>query len=532
MSLPKEPRQKMINMMYLVLTALLALNVSVEVLNAFKTVNHSIERSNGVVDQKNGITYAAFTRELTDPQTAALAHIWAPPAMQVKSMSATMTAYIESLKDRLIAESNPKTDKEGKKEYTYGNLDAATRLMDKDGQGKILYDSLRKFRLDLLKMLDPANYPGVSDKIKQDLKAQQDEFAKRLPIDTHIPESEAGNHLDGSDSAKNWTIRYFHMTPTVAALTILSKFQSDVKNSEGQVVEYLHKQIGEVKVVYDKFQTIVAPNATYLMPGDELDIKAGIGAFSAAAKPKVSFNGQVMAVDDATGEAEWKTKVGSTGIVNVTVEYTKPDGSIEKKEMPVKYTVGQPSGASVFLEKMNVLYIAEENPIKISGGSVGREKVKVSFDAGEISHGDGDEWVAIPKTPGMGHITVDADGKITKFDMRIKYLPNPTGYVGSKQGGAMSSAEFKAIGGLLARLDNSDFISPFPVVGYKIAAIGGGISSYREATVDGPRWGNSPQAADIVSKATPGTNIFFDDVRVKGKDGRIRLLAPMVFSLK
>ena len=77
MSLPKEPRQKMINMMYLVLTALLALNVSVEVLNAFKTVNHSIERSNGVVDQKNGITYAAFTRELTDPQPlAGVSSLW------------------------------------------------------------------------------------------------------------------------------------------------------------------------------------------------------------------------------------------------------------------------------------------------------------------------------------------------------------------------------------------------------------------------------------------------------------------------
>src|ERR1700744_3732211 len=102
MSLPKEPRQKMINMMYLVLTALLALNVSVEVLNAFKTVNHSIEKSNGVIDSKNKMTYDAFTRELGDQQTMALAKIWAPPAMQVKSMSATITAYIDGLKEKLI----------------------------------------------------------------------------------------------------------------------------------------------------------------------------------------------------------------------------------------------------------------------------------------------------------------------------------------------------------------------------------------------------------------------------------------------
>ena len=520
----------MINMMYLVLTALLALNVSVEVLNAFKTVNRSIERSNQVIDEKNNITYNAFTRELTDPQTAALAKIWAPPALKAKSMSATITAYLDSLKAKLIFNSNPQI-KDGKPEFTEGNLDAATRIFDREGQGKILYDSLRKFRQDLLDILDPANYgPEVSDKIKADLKAQQAEFAKRLPIDTRIPPSEEGNELVGNDSAHNWTIRYFHMTPTIAALTILSKFQSDVKNSESQVVDYLHKQIGEVKVVYDKFQTIVSPNATYLMPGDELDIHAGIGAFSAAAKPKVYFNGQEQSVDDATGEADWKTKVSSTGIVNVTVEYTKPDGSIEKKEMPVKYTVGQPSGASVFLEKMNVLYVAEENPIKISGGSVGREKVHVSFDKGEITHGDGDEWVATPKTPGEGIISVDADGKVTQFKMRVKYLPNPTGFIGTKNGGVMSSAEFKANGALLARLDNSDFLSAFQVVSYKIGALGGNINQYQEAPNDGPRWTGG--AAAIVAKASPGTNVFFTEIHVKGKDGRVRELPPMVFNLK
>ncbi|HEX3935264.1 MAG TPA: hypothetical protein VHW43_11335, partial [Puia sp.] len=256
MSLPKEPRQKMINMMYLVLTALLALNVSVEVLNAFRTVNHSIERSNQVIDEKNNLTYNAFTREIADPQTAALAKIWAPPAMKVKALSATFTTYLDSLKAKLVDASNPQM-KDGKMDYTLGNLDAATRLFDREGQGKILYDSLRKYRQDLLNILDPANFPDVSQAVKDDLKKQQVEFARRLPIDTRIPESEEGNELVGNDSAHNWTIRYFHMTPTVAALTILSKFQSDVKNSESQVVDYLHKQIGEVKVVFNKFEPLV-----------------------------------------------------------------------------------------------------------------------------------------------------------------------------------------------------------------------------------------------------------------------------------
>jgi hypothetical protein len=179
---------------------------------------------------------------------------------------------------------------------------------------------------------------------------------------------------------------------------------------------------------------------------------------------------------------------------------------------------------------MNVLYIKEDNPVKISGGSVGREKVKVSFSNGEITHTEGDSYNVVPTTPGEGKIIVNADGKVSEFTMRVKYLPDPTGFVGAKKGGAISSAEFKAIGGLLAKLEGSEFQSAFRVISYKLAAIGGNIPQYQEATNEGPRWSGS--AANIVQRASPGTNIFFDAIRVVGKDGRQRELPPMVFNLK
>lgn len=527
MSLPKEPRQKMINMMYLVLTALLALNVSVEVLNAFKTVNHSIEGSNKVVNDKNVQTYKAFEAALADSKTADKAKPWAPKAYEAQKLSGDLCKYIEDLKNQLIEQSSPQV-KDGKKEFSDGNLDAATRIMDTKGEGPKLYKSLADYKTKLLNLLDPSNYPDQPDNIKEDLRKDKARFEKELPLDLSIPESEAGNALSGN-VPKDWTIRYFHMTPTIAGLTILSKFQSDVKNSESQVIDYLFKKIGEVKVVFDQFQPLIGTNATYLMPGDELEVTAGIGAFSAAAKPKITINGQPMTVG-ADGTADFKTKVSNTGTVNVKIEYIKPDGSTGVIERPVKYTVGTPSGASVFLEKMNVLYVKEDNPVKISGGSVGAEKVSVRFTNGEITHTGGDDYNVVPTTPGEGKIIVNAAGKVTEFPMRVKFLPNPTGFVGTKTGGVMPSAEFKAMGALLARLDNSEFQSPFVVVSYKIAAVGGNIPQYIEATNDGPRW--TGQAAAIVSKASPGTNVFFDDIRVKGKDGRIRVLPAMVFNLK
>jgi len=445
----------------------------------------------------------------------------------VKKLSSDLTTYIDGLKEKLISESNPQM-KDGKREFTDGALDPATRIFDREGEGTVLYGKLSKFKTDLLDVLDPSHYDNLPDVTKKELADAKANFEKKLPLDLSIPASESGNAPTGN-VPKDWTINYFHMTPTIAALTILSKFQSDVKNSESHVIDYLHKQIGEVKVVFDKFEPLVGTNATYLMPEDELEVTAGIGAFSAAAKPTVYMNGVVQPLGP-DGTADYKTHVKSTGQIDVKIEYVKPDGSKDVINKIVKYTVGQPSGASVFLEKMNVLYVKEDNPVKISGGSVGREKVHVSFDKGEITNTGGDDYVVVPTSPGDGKITVNAAGKITTFDMRVKFLPPPSGFVGTKQGGAMPSADFKAMGGVIAKLMNSEFQSAFRVVSYKLAAIGGGVPQYQEANNDGPRWNG--QAAAIVGRSTPGTNIFFDNIRVQGKDGRIQELPPMVFSLK
>jgi gliding motility-associated protein GldM len=126
MALPKEPRQKMINMMYLVLTALLALNVSSEILNAFATVNGSITKSNDLITDKNKLTYESFAEKLKDEQTRAQAAVWAPKAVQAKKLSADLYAYIETLKQELEKEAGT-YEHDGKQLMNPDNLDAATR---------------------------------------------------------------------------------------------------------------------------------------------------------------------------------------------------------------------------------------------------------------------------------------------------------------------------------------------------------------------------------------------------------------------
>ena len=362
-------------------------------------------------------------------------------------------------------------------------------------------------------------------------KARAD-FEKQLPLDLSVPQSQTGA-AKSADSIKDWVTNYFHMTPTIAAITILSKFQNDVKNSESQMIDYCYKQIGSVKVVYNQFEAFAGTNATYLMPGDELEVQAGIGAFSAAAKPDITINGAHQALN-ADGVADFKTKVEGAGshTLTVNIAYTKPDGTLASIPKTIKYEVGTPSGASIFLEKMNVVYIGVANPLTISGGSVGAEKVHVSFASpgASITKTTGDHYEARATTPGIAKIIVNANGKNFEFPIRVKNLPLPAGFMGSKKGGAISSAEFKAIGGLIARLEDSDFEAPFKVVSYKLGAEGGGISGYTEASNEGNRW--SGNAASIVGRATPGTHIFFDQIRVIGPDGKQREIAPMVFNLK
>jgi len=532
MSLPKEPRQKMINMMYLVLTALLALNVSNEVLEAFKTVDKSIKNSNGVIDGKNKLIMDAFKEELADDRTKAKAAMWSPKADKVHQLAENTSKYLESLKQTLKEKSGLRME-DGKEEFKEDDLDAPTKLFTEEENGKnegnVLYDKMTDFRKQVLDVLNPAEFAD-NPVLMADIKKARAEFEKSLPVNLEVDKEKLGGN-DMGDQKKNWAFSNFHMTPTIAAITIISKLENDVKNTESQLVDYCHSQVGKVKIVFDKFQPIAQASTSYAMPGDPIEITAGVGAFSAAAAPKIYVEGQLQPLT-GDGTAIYKTTASGSGehTVNVKIDFTKPDGSPGSIMKPVKYTVGIPSGASVFLEKMNVLYAGVDNPVTISAGSSGREHMQVNFTNGSITSAGGDRYTVVPKTLGEAKINVTVNGKTTPFMMRCKRLPDPTATVGGVKGGRMASNVFKAQGGVIAKLLESEFNAPFIVLGYTVGANGGTIGTYRQAVNEGARW--SGNAASIINSCGPGTSVFFDNVRAKGPDGAIRDLGTLAFQLQ
>ena len=508
MSLPKEPRQKMINMMYLVLTALLALNVSAEILNAFKTVDRSLMIASGVAEQKNEEIFKSFKAKLEDPTTREKAAVWEPKAQQAKKISDELYNYIEGLKVELKKESDLKIVN-GKEEFKEDDLDAATRLLvqfapEGKGKGKELFEKLKAYKEQLL-AIDP------------DMKK---EIEVGLPLDLTIPPTT-------SDAGKSdWAYAYFHMTPTIAAITIMSKFQNDVKNSESKAVEFCHKQIGQVEIIYDQFQAFAGTNTQYLMPGEELVITAGIGAFSKAAQPSISIDGANVPLN-AEGTAEYKTRVGGSGsgIKRVRISYAKPDGTTAVVEKEIKYTVGVPAGLTVSTDKTRVFYKGLENPLSVTGGG-GDEKVNVSIEGAGASLRKAGPGQYIVTCTQLGTVNVVAnDGKnVQKIAIPVKRVPDPIVIVGGSAGGAMPANVFRVQSGAIAEL--RDFV--FEGVAYKVMSFmlictGKGFDEPEFAEVNSASFKDAAAQA-LIKRCQAGTTVTIGEIKVLEPGGGSRKL--------
>jgi len=512
MALPREPRQKMINMMYLVLTALLALNVSSEILNAFKTVNRSLENTNTTVDKSTSTIMKSLVDKLADPTTAAKAQIWYPKAQQVQGLSKPVFDYIQKLKDRILTESGG-DPKDPTKRFKEDNLDIATRIMIEKGEGKNLLKMLGDYKNNLLTKVDPSI---------------GEEFKTSLPINLDKPVSR-------TRAGKTWEGAYFHMVPTVAALTILSKFQMDVKTSENRVVQFCHNKVGEVKVPYDTYAAFAQTNSSYVMPGDEMEITAGVGAFSRAALPVITIDGQNVGIE-ADGAAHRKLNAATTlgkHLVNVTVKFKDLDGKDQVITKPIEYTVGQ-AAASIALDKMNVLYVGVDNPISISTSGGGSEKMQVSITGGGgslVNLGGGHFTARVNSITDECYITVSVDNRVAgKSQFRTRTIPKPIAVVGGYESGSnVPAGAFKAQAGVGCGIKDFPFELKYAVTRFTLSADtdDGYID---DAACTGNTW--SQDAHRIINNLKAGKTVTIDDIYATGPDGRSQHLPSLVYYIK
>ncbi len=484
MSLPKEPRQKMINMMYLVLTALLALNISKEIINAFQVVDKSMQNSTTVTNASTGQIMTSFESKKKDPSSKANAEIWMPKAQAAIDLCNKAYADIEAAKKELLTAKDTSESKD--------NMDATTRIFVDEKKGEAIYDKFVQLKQNLL---------AIDPEIAK-------EFATSLPID--IAQSDKDK--------KDWAFKSFHMMPTVATLTILSKLESDIKTSENKIAAYCHSKVGEVVVKYDSFSALVGQSSNYLMPGQKITITGGLGAFSSSNTPSISINGQNVAVTNGQGSMELDGGGAGEHTATVTVSFKDQNGKPQSKTETIKWTVGQPGSASVSADFMNVFYLGVPNKISV-GTSAGWDKTRVSWGGLGTPSGNNGSYML---TPSGGereeNIVVTSDNKPSSFKFRVKRLPPASVFCAGQKSGALSTAGLIAQGGLIAKLENSDFQASYEIVSYKVTT--NGRDGYQEQQNNGARW--SGGAATLISKLKPGSSVTFENVKVKGPDGQVR----------
>jgi gliding motility-associated protein GldM len=508
MALPKEPRQKMINLMYLVLTALLALNVSAEILNAFKTVDNSLNRTNTTIANSTNDIMTSFKEQLADEKTRVKAAQWYPKAEQAQRLSAAMYNYIEQLRERIKKEAGYDPAKNGDSTYKEDNQDIATRIMVKEGEGAKLKQELLKYRNAML-ALDP--------KVKE-------EFEKTLQVDVSMPVVQNKNN-------KTWEDAYFNMVPTVAAITMLRKFQNDVRTTENRVVGFLHEQVGKVIVRYDAFEAIVGQNSKYLMPGQELEITAGLGAFSKSKLPTVSIGGRPITLNEK-GMAVYKTPTNAIGSfkVPVTVAFTDQDGNPQTRTYDVEYTVGQ-SNAAIALPQMNVMYVGIDNQVLISGGGVGAEKITARITSGNGSiSGSGGKFVARVNAGADVVVTAYADNKVLgSSSFRVRNVPRPQAIVGVYESGSrVSKGAFAAQSGVGAGIKDFPLDLKYTVESFELVA-----DDPDGDVIPIQCQGNTfnPRAKAAIQKVPSGGMVTIENIRCRYPDGTVKSLPPLLYTL-
>ncbi len=522
MALPKEPRQKMINIMYLVLTALLALNVSAEILNAFKTVDDSLTATNKTINNSTATIVKSLQDKADDPSDPnnAKAKVWLPIAQSIQQKSANVYNYIQGLRTKILTEAGykPGPDNKFDSSYKLDNLEIATRIMIDQKEGPKLKAQLEAYRNDMLALLkDPAMQNLDADTKKQ--------FENSIQLNLNPPKvQDKGN--------KTWEAAYFHMVPTVAAVTILSKFQNDVKTSENKAVAFCHQQVGHVVVRFDRFEPIIGQSSNYLMPDQAIEIKAGVGAFSQQAKPQITIGGQTQSLNDS-GFVRYSTRVGAglgTKTIPVHITYKDQDGNDKVIDRVVTYTVGQASTA-IALPEMNVLYIGYPNKVTVTAAGVGAEKISINAPGASVTKtGNGEFIVKVAQQSDNFVISAVADGKsIGSSSYRVRQIPDAAASVGGKKSGDyVNAATLAAQGGVAAGIENFPLPLKYTVVSFNAVGM-----DEDGNVITKPCQGNTftPDARNMIKKMKSGDILTIEQIYSVGPDGRRVHLPSLLYNI-
>jgi len=503
MALGREtPRQRMIGILYLVLLALLALNVPDSILDAFKNINNSLETSKSNVNTAVQQLFAAFENTKLKEEPARAKPIY-DKAKKAQAIIGELDKYILSLKEEFVKQGGGYDEEKGdlvKRE----NEDISPNLMINEKKGTLLKDKINDTRAKLLALLTPEEQKMVSFSL------------------------EAKNPEKSVNGKKSWEeINFGSGTPLTAAMTILTKIQTDAQNAESDVVKIILGKMDQAVVNLDKFAAVAVAPTSYLVQGQPYKAEVFLTASDSKSEPAISVNGSSLQIVD--GKGVYSAPTNREGIFSWTgvIKVKQTDGSYKEYRTPQQtYQVARPS-AVVSPDKMNVLYIGVNNPISVSAPGTPTDKVRVSMSGGSISSAGGGKYNVRVSSPGTAHISVSAEvapGKtqtLSSTEFRVKRIPDPIAKFAGKTGGSMATVALKAQNALFAKLDNFDFDASFKVTKFTMILAKPRADAIVLSTSGGQL---SSSMSSALNGIVPGTRVIFDNIVAVGPDGTSRQL--------
>ena len=503
----------MINLMYVVLMAMLALNVSSDVLEGFKRVDDSLVRSRDNATARNKTIYTELDAAMK--QNPEKTRQWFDKAQHVRQMADSIYHFAEILKWEIVREADGDdadlNDIQGR-----DNLEAATHVMLAPGigKGKKLKEVIENYREGIIAMINDEEQKKI---VRSNLSTDVPKKAKLM--------------------GKNWQEYMFENIPVASAVTQLTQLQVSVRHAEGEMLHQLVSNIDVKDVRVNQINAYVIPNAQTVVRGGKFSAQIIMAAVDTTQRPEIYVGNTLLKSENG----RYETICGSTGDFTLKgyLVMKNGDGETIRREFSQPYTVVEPS-ATVSATMMNMLYAGYQNPISVSVPGVPTNKISLSMTNGNLTHKDGGNYVAVPSKVGEDvtfTVTAQNEGRqqeMGKFTFHVRKLPDPTGYLqytdpkGNAtrfKGGRISKQAIVAAGGIGAAIDDGLLDISFRVLGFETLFVDNMGNVVPEVSNSATF---TPNQLTRIRSLTRGKLFNISRIRVVGPDGIERTLTSPV----
>lgn len=450
----QTPRQKMINLMYLVFIAMMALNMSKEVLTAFGNINEKLDESNASVAERNEAAMAGLVAKASE-QPAKYGPLQ-EKAEEIHELTIDFTAYLEELKEYTFS------DVDNRKNYEA--MDKSSTLDEyffqsgkPSAKGQEFLDRIEQYREGVASLIE-GNYPQIAAEIRREFSTE--------PVE------------DREGVKRPWLAYNFEGFPLIASVTKFTQMQGDARSAENDILSTMLSGQLQSEVSLTNYEAIVIPEKTAFFSGENFTGKVVLGRVDKTLKfDNVVINGKEVQSTEA-GQVKLQFPAGNVGQQEISGELQFKEGdSIISIPVKSSYSViPKPNSAVISADKMNVVYRGVANPMTISIPGVGN----VSASApGLRATGGAGNYIMDVTTLQAREVTINVSGELPGGEkvsdsktFRVKDIPRPVGTVRGEDGTVKMQRNTLEIATIGATLPDFDFDLDLRVTGFKFKVPG------------------------------------------------------------